>query len=151
MKFSDLTLECLKKAGWSETYRADMREYEQLMEKSGCPLPVPVKGFLSRFGKLTIKHPHFRVKSTEDNFHFDAMFAAAAPAGHYCDDLDQYSERVGVHLYAIGEASRGYLLLMMGDNGQVYAAYDQFMIFIAQTGEEAVEALCSGREFKEIA
>src|SRR5690348_6591318 len=111
--FSQVTRQCLERSGWTEHYRADISEYKLLMESEGCPLPIVVIEFLSDFGNLRVHYPHHKVSSLEDVMHFDALKAASTPKGKYCEDLDHYAAQIGERLVVIGEAARGYLLLMM--------------------------------------
>jgi hypothetical protein len=146
-QFSQAARQCLERSGWDENYRADISEYQSLMEREGCPLPTVVIEFLSGFGNLRVHYPHHKVPSVEDVLHFDALKAASAPKGKYCEDLDHYVARIGERLVVIGEAARGYLLLMMSSTGKVYAAYDAFLAYVGDSGEDAIEAFCTGRDF----
>lgn len=146
-RFSQATQQCLERSGWDEKYRADISEYELLMGSEGCPLPPLVIEFLSCFGNLRVHYPHHKVPSVEDVLHFDALKAALTPKGKYCEDLDHYAARIVERLVVIGEADRGYLLLMMNSAGKVYAAYDDFLAYVGDSGEDAIEAFCTGRDF----
>jgi hypothetical protein len=42
------------------------------------------------------------------------------------------------------------MVLLMDENGQVYAGYDEYMILVGNSGAEAIEALCTGRTLIEI-
>jgi hypothetical protein len=148
--FSPLTLGYLHRAGWDENYQADISVYQRLMQGEGCPLPKVVSDFLTHFGNLVISYPHSQIPNVEDIIHFDALKAATTPKGKYCNDLVHYSERIDSNLYAIGEAYRGYLLLMMSTEGKVYAAYDELLFFVGASSNEAIEALCTGKKLYEI-
>lgn len=53
-------------------------------------------------------------------------------------------------LCPIGEAARGYLTLMMDDTGKVYGSYDDFFALVGNSGADAIEALCSGKDLEVI-
>jgi hypothetical protein len=61
-----------------------------------------------------------------------------------------YSKIVGSPLSVIGEASRGYLLLMMDERGRVFGGYDDVFLLIGTSGKDAIEALASGRELQPV-
>ncbi len=61
-----------------------------------------------------------------------------------------YSKIVGSPLSPIGEASGGYLKLMIDERGRIFGGYDQVLLAIGTSGEDAVEALCSGRKLRPV-
>lgn len=50
----------------------------------------------------------------------------------------------------VGEASRGYLIMCMGSGGHVYGGYDDFLVRLGTSGDDAIEGLCTGREAPQV-
>ena len=65
-------------------------------------------------------------------------------------DVDAYGKVIGRKLCPIGEADRGYLVLIMDEQGAVYGGYDDFFVEVGESGHTAIENLCSGKELKSI-
>ena len=61
-----------------------------------------------------------------------------------------YSHRVGKKLCSVGEASDAYMILAMSSDGEVFGGFDDFLCYIGNSGDDAIEALCSGREVQKI-
>jgi hypothetical protein len=94
---------------------------------------------------LHLMYPHAKVASIEDEMHFDPLITMRhiQPT-----DVAAYSNHLGRKLSIIGEAARGYLILMMDEAGHVYALYDNYFGVVGNSGIDAIEALCSGREIE---
>ncbi|MBD2499004.1 SUKH-3 domain-containing protein [Anabaena azotica] len=145
--FSEETTRLLEQAEWHESRNIDTSEYKEILESEGYSIYPNVMKFLSCFGGLHVKYPHKRVPQLEDDFHFNVPQAVG---NIYPERVQDYSDRIGVPLCVIGESNRGYMILMMTPEGQVYAGYDDFLVFVGDSGIDAIEALCSGRELAEI-
>jgi hypothetical protein len=59
-------------------------------------------------------------------------------------------DRLGQSLSAIGTAASGYLLLLMNEDGAVYAGFDDLLYFVGRDALEALDNLCCGREHPEV-
>ena len=105
--------------------------------------------FLREFGGLTVVYPHVRATGSEDNF---VVSAKVAVLGRYAYQwVTDYNRRAGSKfLTPVGEAARGYLILMMDQSGRVLGGYDPFLAVIGGSGDEAIETLCSGTSFTEV-
>ncbi|AFZ26624.1 hypothetical protein Cylst_4546 [Cylindrospermum stagnale PCC 7417] len=145
--FSEETTTLLYHAEWHESWNIDTTEYKEVLESEGYSIYPTVMNFLSSFGGLHVKYPHKRVPRLEDDFHFNVPEAVA---NIYPERVKDYSDRVGVPLCIIGESNRVHMVLMMAPEGKVYAGYDEFMVFVGDSGVDAIEALCSGRDLVEI-
>lgn len=147
-EFSAETRDLLQQAGWSEDRRIDTSEYEKCLKSEGYPVHAVVVDFLKRFGGLRVVYPHPRVPQTNDEFQIDPMVAAA----HICLErvTEDYNERIGAQLCVIGEAFDYHMTLMIDPNGKVYAGYDDTLIYVGNSGVDAIEAICSGRDKPEI-
>lgn len=153
--FSPITNELLLKAGWHEKYVFDITLYEQTFRQKGCPLPEIVSGFLQHYGGL-----YFVNLTAADNisvlyFDFDANAYLKHISGLFdpCGDCAELSRRLGLSspiLYPIGTSHEGHMELLMASDGMVFAVYDEFALFVGESGEDALEALCTGRELKQI-
>lgn len=146
--FSQKTLALLQQAGWSENRTVDISEYEKILKSEGYQIYAVVVDFLKRFGGLRLVFPHHRVPQHNDEFIIDPSIAAA---DIYIERVkEDYSERVGAQLCVIGEAFSRHMTVMMASDGKVYAGYDDLLICVGNSGTDAIEAICSGREMPEI-
>ena len=148
-KFNKNTLELLHKVGWSENrhfFSAD--EYIKALEDEDFYVSVAVKEFLSVFGGLSVRHPHAKLKEKTDYFHFNVT--EAIDSGDPTWVSEEYSDRVGKRLCIIGEAFRRSMVLCMSENKEVYAGADEFLFFVGESPESAIEALCNGDDLKEM-
>ena len=149
-KFSALTLECLRNASWTPDRKIDVSQYKVLLQSEGYPVHESVISFLEKYGALEVNHKHakaedLRKKGLNDDDHFSTDVADAI-ASFDKGWPDSYSVRVGAPLCVIGQAFRGYMLLTMDGKGRVFAGYDDCLSRIADSGEDAIEALCTGRK-----
>lgn len=126
-----------------------MNEYQKALEQAGFDVSDAVKAFLERFGGLWIQHPHARVKDKTDYFHFDVI--KALNSGDPAWVSEEYSLRVENSLCIIGEAFRRSMILCMAPDKAVYAGVDEFLCFVGDSGEAAIESLCNGDALEEIA
>lgn len=146
--FSTATIALLHQAGWSEDRCVDTSEYEKCLKSEGYPIHAVVLDFLKSFGGLRLVYPHYRVPETNDEFWIDPIIAAA---DIYIERISEdYNERVGAKLCVIGEAFSRHMTVMMAPDGRVYAGYDDTLIHVGNSGTDAIEALCSGRDMPEV-
>jgi hypothetical protein len=103
--------------------------------------------FLGSFAGLRVSHPAARAPGFEDYFHLDPIKAVN---GIYRERVNMYEERVGERLCVFGEAFREHMVLMMSSTGTVYAAYEDVLVRVGSSGEDAIEALCTGRKLEHI-
>ena len=52
---------------------------------------------------------------------------------------------VGEPLCPVGLACRDYLVIVMGVSGRVFGGYDECLVLLGDTPEEAIDNLCNGR------
>lgn len=147
-QFSDVTLDLLESAGWSANRSVETTTYVEALQAEGYPICQAVTDFLSSFGGLKVIHPHAKVTSESDNFYIDPLRAVREVPSEKVTEY--YSERAGTPLCVIGEASDGYLVLMMDCAGKVYAGYDELFWKVGHSGTDAVEAICRGYDFEEV-
>ena len=146
--FSLLTLALLQRAGWSKDRHVDTSEYEKCLKSEGYPVHAVVVDFLKSFGGLILVFPHPRVPQEDDEFYINPTMAAE---GIYPERVSEdYSPRVGAPLCAIGQVYSRHMTVIMDPNGKVYAGYDELLILVGDSGTDAIEAICSGRDMPEI-
>ncbi len=64
--------------------------------------------------------------------------------------IENYSERTDSNLCLIGEAFNGYMALCMSPKGEVYAGFDETLVYVGVSGEEAINKLCLGHELAKV-
>lgn len=144
-ELSKQTVECLNRAGWNPNRAIDTSEFEASLRAAGFVVSDAVLNFLKEYGGLRITYPHFKVANTQDDMHFDVSVVVR----HVLPVVvDAYAKVLGKDLCPIGEASQGYMVLLMDEQGQVYAGYDDFFVYVGSSGVAAIEALCSGKDWK---
>ena len=144
-RFSELTMQCLLKAGWRPGRNVALPgEAEAELRADGHALLPSARAFLAEFGGLTVVHPHARAPASPDRFVIDALLAAKGTDSGW---VREYERRSGEPaLTPVGEAARGYLIMCMGAGSHVYGGYDDFLIRLGTSGDDAIEGLCTGRE-----
>lgn len=120
-----------------------------MLKAAGNPVHPTVATFLREFGGLKVTHPHRGLRGAMDSFHISPS-AAMKYFPIHDDSLYDCNDRVGKALCAIGTASRDYMILLMDEDGKVYAACDDLMFFVGNSGTEALEALCAGAKLPPI-
>jgi hypothetical protein len=147
MKLSARTAECLARSGWTSGTAINTEKYESCLKDGGFSVHKAALDFLKKYGGFRIHYPHARVEDMEDEMHFDPLITTRHI---HPDKVATYGKIIAKHLCPIGEAARGYLVLMMDENGEVYAGYDDFFAKVGTSGVDAIETLCSGKEMESI-
>jgi len=147
-RFSTDTEALLRKAGWREGRKIDTSEYEQILIKEGFEIQNCVIALLQEFGGLRIVHPHAKVPRETDDFIFDVDKAVVEYGCGWAKG--NYNHRVGKKLCSVGEACDAHMILVMSSDGEVFAGFDDFLCYVGSSGDDAIEALCSGRVLREI-
>jgi hypothetical protein len=146
-KASPLTLKILRDAGWSPSRRFDTADYEKALRDDGYVISPAVLQFMRSFGGLQLRHPNSRVPGKTLVLSLDARKATAGVASGWARS---YERRLRRELCAFGTAEDGYLLLVMDPDGGVHAGYDDVLLFVGNSGIEAIDNLCCGRDMPEI-
>jgi hypothetical protein len=145
--FSSRTHLLLRWAGWRRSRHVSTERWSKLLCRMNDPVPEKIQDFLSAFGGLKVWHPHKYAAWTLDYFCIDPERADK----YFCireDGLSDYEVKTDTQLYGIGSACRDYALLMMDEQGCVYAAVDNLLFYIAPSGHEAIESMCGGEEWR---
>lgn len=143
MMFSKETIKYLCEAGWSENYKIkDIEFVKDKLRAAGFAIPNKVAVFLNHFGNIRVEN------NSDDSFHFNAPEAI----GNVDPDwvIEDYSARVRDKLCIIGEAFNGYMVLCMSSAGEVYAGFDNTLVYVGASGEEAIDKLCLGRKLVKV-
>ncbi len=143
MKMSSKTKKLLKKSGWYEGMVFETGGYEKKLLKLGLPLHEAAKNFLRSFGGLYISYPNPVDPSLWNRFHFNAYKAAK---GMHPKRLKSHEHQLGIQLSIIGTEAEDYILLMMDENGKVYADMDHVLYLVGESGIEAIENICQGKK-----
>lgn len=143
--FSEYTLQVLTKAGWSEDYTANNSIYRELLESEGYTVLEKAMQFLNRYGGLVLTYAHRKISGETATTHFDISRAIKRVE---VNDLLYYSQALQKKLCLIGETSSGYMVLMMDQNGVVYAGIDDLLYLVGETGEASINNIISGGNFK---
>ncbi len=64
--------------------------------------------------------------------------------------LGDYQNRIKKRLCSIGTAYREHFVLLMADDNHIYGGYDDLLYFIANSPENAIEAIILDYDFIEI-
>ncbi len=145
MKIS--TKKLLRESGWYEGRIFEIEGYKKKLKKLGCSLNEAAKEFLRSFGGLYVSHPNPRHPSSWSKFHFNAYKAAQEFS---CELVKFYEHEFGIQLSVIGTDSNNYILLMMDENGKVYASMDNVLYSVGESGMEAIENICTGKKLTKI-
>jgi len=145
--YSNEVLSCLKRAGWEFRREINTEPFIQRMKEDNFPvIPEAIK-FLSKYGNLTINFVNKR-SGINDDITFDPSKAMDIVVSEKLEDFVPRIKRK--QLCAIGTAYREHFVLMMDEKANVYGAYDDFLVRIADTGEKAIEAIILDYDFEEI-
>lgn len=145
--FSKKTLQLLHQSGWHDKRIAPIDAYIVELGQESYRATEAVIDFLRSFGGLSVVHPDDKVPGRTDFFHLDPIQGAHSTTR---ERVETYEERIGEQLCVIGEAYSRYMVLMMSPSGSVYAAYDDILIKVGDSGADAIEAICSGRDMEQI-
>jgi len=148
-RFGELTLQCLLTAGWHPGRNVSLPEQAETEPRAdGHALLPSARAFLAEFGGLTVVHPHARAPASTDRFVIDALVAARGTDPDWVRDYERRSGETA--LTPVGEAARGYLIMCMGPGGHLYGGYDNFLVRLGTSGDDAIEGLCTGREAPQV-
>jgi len=145
-KLSDETKQILTAAGWSETRDVDPGVYQRVLEAEGYEVFPCVLEFLRSFASI---RAYFTMpEGGENDFFLDPVEAVDVI---YMERVaEDNGPRIGMTLCVIGLYHHNNMVLMMDSDGAVYGGYDETLLHIADSAEEAIEAMVKGAEFSEI-
>ena len=146
-EFSPRALEILTKAGWSPDRIVPVSPFISASAAAGYELHAAAARFLERFGGLVVRFDYEKKLWSGSvvlhrMFHFDVGKAIRESA----ESTAEYRLWIGKPVCVIGDSNMGNSLLLMDVNGCVYAGSDEYLCVIGESGEDAIEALCTRRK-----
>lgn len=138
----------LERAGWYADRRVNTKLIIDSLEEEGYTYSDIIIEFLEQFWELKIIFENKRNHLNEDviNFSFEHASHLEVPERVNFN----YSQRIDKKLCLIGSVYRDHMVLMMSEDGNVYAAYDNYLCFIAKDGYSALEAIILDLDFIEV-
>lgn len=148
MSFSDRAYSVLAAAGWSPERAIDISDQVAALEGDGYTVFDSVRAFLARFGRMVLEYAHYKDPTRPDRATLDAVEAAA---GVFPETVSSWSAALGQGVCPIGQAFSDHMTLVMAADGSVYAGYDDTLVRVGRSGEEAIENLTTGAEPEPVA
>lgn len=146
-KLSDQTKKLLKNAGWYPDRHIDITVYRDSLVNDNYKIFQTTEKFLHEYGGLSIEFPLSNGNKT--TLHFNVVQAVEEVDPLWAQS-DYYKRLKNKDVCVIGQAYTDHLTLMMDEAGFVYGGFDDYLCFIANSGEEAIEAICSNSVFEAI-
>jgi len=143
VEFTEITKECLTKSGWYEARKIDISEYEKVLANGGYSIFDCAKKFLEQFGGLIITHPHRKVPEKTSDININPRQAVE---GIYIEKVKDYEKIIGSPLVVVGEAHNRHMVLLMSSKGAIYEVFDDIVLFLGESGTDALNCLCNGFE-----
>jgi hypothetical protein len=144
-KWSKETEAELRAAGWREgrDVGEKLSTWESLLQESDkFELFAEARRALREFGELSVCRTGPGREGARSSFHLDPSLTAGE-----ADRFEEYEQTLGEKLFPLGEVDEGHAYLVMSESGKTYLLMD-FLIYLAPTFEEAMEALIEGRRGK---
>lgn len=140
--FSSIAINCLQCAGWKPQRRVQTASYKNAFLNEGFDFPSEIQTFLQRYGGLVIS---YRMRNnTVDVLEFTADYAVVGMS----DGLDETKEITQTSsLYPIGTYMNRTTILLMSREGKVFGYSDTYISHIADSGEQAIENILTGKPF----
>lgn len=145
--FSAPTQSYLSQAGWYVGRKVSTIKYRAYLAGEGYAWFPKVAAFLEEFGDLLVQFE--RQSGHLDTLNLDACDASAGFDGQWVQH--DYARRLHrASFCVIGQAYSDHLLLFMDEEGNVYGGFDDYLCFIADSGHQAIEAICTNQPLREI-
>ncbi len=145
MRFTPLTDQCLRAAGWFPGRQVDILPASRLLETDGYTI-FPVAGaFIAEFNGLRINVLNRRGRKYE-LLELDAIVAAKGESKSKLQVA--IPAVVGTQLCPVGEAYSGYTTLSIGADGRVFFSYDTFVHLAGATADQALDNICEDVDMK---
>lgn len=135
----------MKNAGWYDGRKLNYEIISEMVRNEGYPQLPNVISFLQEFMdiKIIFKNKKNGIKNDDINFSFEEATNLEVPERIN----EEYVQRIGKELCPVGTVYRRYMVLMMSDDGCVYAGYDSFLCKVADSGIEAIGAIIYDNDF----
>lgn len=142
MNISKRTYKILRLAGWYPGRKVDIQSIRDIFKERGIEMSQSAERFLMEFSMI---ETHFHLPNgNAETFHFDPLKSIGDCLDkEYFDDLEeQYSDIIGESLVPIGEADRGYLILLITPTSKIFGYYDGCLVKFGDNIEESLDNLC---------
>ena len=145
-RFSEIARHQLENAGWKENRQITTDGIQQNLTDAGYKWFDEAEKFLREFAGIRVEFKTER--GTTDSFHFDAIMAN--------EGFDiawvrlNYRGRVGKDLCVIGQGFCDHMTLLMDDSGRVFGGYDETLVLIGRSGDNAIERICNNERLGEL-
>jgi len=151
--FSEKVKEALIEAGSFPNRKIDITQYESTLIREGYYMPQELKDFLSEFGGLCLKCPHFedftprilkrypmlRRKKSYQVMNLNVVEVFNPPSLIPITKEEIFEPRIGEDLIEFGEIWDGRYWLAMTPSGKVYARDVDSILFLGNNYEEMLE------------
>lgn len=152
VSFSQAVAQCTEKtqtvltqAGWTPTYYYDLAHTGQQLAAAGHALLPAAYAFLNAVGGLHLKftiHHAGTNRDLSDDIHFDPLGAVRSVDPGW---FQYYTSILQTPLTPIGSADNRHYVLLMDEQGQVFGAYGEFILFYGKTGVQMIDHLVMQR------
>ncbi|NNG01610.1 MAG: hypothetical protein HKM93_19635 [Desulfobacteraceae bacterium] len=130
----------LESAGWCKGRIVNMDKYFRSTESFDRTVPKCVSSFMIEFGGLHIFYPHQRLPE-ETN---DVKLLGNENYPKSMSIVD-YEPLLNMDAYLIGEASNGFVFLLIAEDGKVYENMDGCLYFLGYSGKDALNSKLTNR------
>lgn len=163
--FSEKVKAALTDAGWYANRKINIEQYKKTLEKEGYQVPQQLQDFLTEFGGLRLKIPHFMDITPEllkqypmlkkynlpyEVLHFDVVEAIGIPSEFPIGEEDIFEPRIGEEMIPFGEIFDGRYLLYMAPSGRIYARDGESILFLGDNYIEMLENIFHRKPLQEI-
>ena len=128
---SDITLRCLRDAGWTPDRQVDPAPFVEAHLDAGLHVHDAGIGFLSKFGNLKLRYLKQKVPDSEDNCFF-TDHALKNP-----DLIIDAEAAIRLPLMGIAEESDGYGILCIAKDGRGYSVFFDGTLILRGTSPAA--------------
>jgi SUKH-3 immunity protein len=143
--FSDQTFKTLTKHGWFPSRNLqDLKEISDALEENGYRVLKSGLAFYSSFGGIEMYVPHSVVPGNTKRVSFDIKEEIK---GFFAVWVTEHYEKMSDSPLTIIGASNEYFQLLINEQNQIYAGFDDMFCLVGNSVEEAMEVLCTGKPF----
>ena len=142
-KLTTTAKDALIRSGWSSDRTESTANFEAANASVGCKLFPKAQKFLQSVGGITLEYPHFANPSAISNCRFNPEETCASVS---LRKLRLYEAHLKSPVCVIGDENNGYLVLLMTQDGQIFAGYEYDLITVGGSPANAINNLCGGGE-----
>jgi hypothetical protein len=143
------TIEILKRSGWSEDRKIDKSIISELITKEGYIVFEQAIAFMQSYLDIRIIFENRKNGVNDDDIDFSFEKATHVEVPERVNQ--EYATRVGKKLCLIGTAYRDHMVLLIAEDGTIYAGYDSYLCLVGNSALEAIESIIFNYDFVEIA